>query len=64
VVAGPVEATAMGNLMTQVRTDGEVGSLAEMREVVRRSTGVKRFQSASSRDWTAAAERFARFRGR
>ena len=35
VVAGPVEATAMGNLLTQMRASGELGSLAEMREVVR-----------------------------
>lgn len=44
VVAGPVEATAMGNLLTQVLADREVGSLAEMREVVRKSSGVKRFK--------------------
>src|SRR5262249_43199021 len=44
VVAGPVEATAMGNLLTQVRAAGEVGSLAEMREVVRASSLVEYFE--------------------
>ena len=35
VITGPVEATAMGNLLTQVKADGELTSLAEMRAVVR-----------------------------
>jgi len=59
VVAGPVEATAMGNLLTQARADGEVGSLAEMREVVRASSIVQRYEPAA---WKEAAERFAELR--
>ena len=47
VVAGPVEATAMGNLLTQIRADGELGSLAEMREVVRASSSVRRYEPAA-----------------
>lgn len=49
VVTGPVEATAMGNLLTQVRADGELGSLAEMRAVVRRSSQVERFEPQKPR---------------
>ena len=37
VVAGPVEATAIGNLMVQALGLGEVGSLDEARQVVRNS---------------------------
>jgi len=44
VIAGPVEATALGNLLTQVRADGELGSLAEMREVVRASSEVQHYE--------------------
>lgn len=44
VVAGPIEATVMGNLLTQVRADGELSSLAEMREIVRRSCKVRRYE--------------------
>jgi rhamnulokinase len=44
VVAGPVEATAIGNLLTQVRASGELDSLAEMREVARVSSDVERFE--------------------
>ena len=36
VVAGPVEATAIGNIMVQAVADGAIGSIAEAREVVRR----------------------------
>jgi rhamnulokinase len=61
VVTGPVEATAMGNLLTQIRADGELGSLAEMREVVRASSTVQRFEPAK---WNEAADRFAELRHR
>jgi rhamnulokinase len=44
VLAGPVEATAMGNLLTQLRASGELGSLAQMREVVRASSKVEQFE--------------------
>jgi len=47
VLAGPVEATALGNLLTQVRASGEVSSLAEMREVIRKSTSVQRFEPST-----------------
>lgn len=58
VVTGPVEATAMGNLLTQVRADGEVGSLAEMRDVIRASSEVRRFEPGPASECEAAAARF------
>jgi rhamnulokinase len=33
VLAGPVEATSLGNVLVQARATGELGSPAEMREV-------------------------------
>ena len=59
VLAGPVEATALGNLLTQVRASGELGSLAEMREVVRRSSTVELFEPAPAPAWNEASPRFA-----
>jgi rhamnulokinase len=59
VLAGPVEATAMGNLLTQIRADGELGSLAEMRAVVRASSSVERYEPSA---WNEAADRFAELR--
>lgn len=37
VWAGPVEATAMGNILVQAMAAGELSGIAELREVVRRS---------------------------
>jgi rhamnulokinase len=58
VLAGPVEATAMVNLLVQVRASGELSSLDEMRRVVRRSATVKTFEPALPGPWEAAAARF------
>lgn len=43
VLAGPVEATALGNVLVQARAAGDIGGLAEMRTVVRDSVPVERF---------------------
>jgi rhamnulokinase len=60
VLAGPVEATAMGNLLVQVRAQGELKSLAEMREVVRKSTQIQTFEPGASGQWDGASAHFAR----
>ena len=45
VVAGPVEATAIGNLLVQARSLGLVGGgLPELRDIVRRSEPVRRVE--------------------
>jgi len=64
VIAGPVEATAMGNLLVQVRASGELGSLAEMREVVRHSTQPVRYEPGNVSTWRAAAQRLVSSRKR
>jgi len=60
VLAGPVEATAIGNLMVQVLSDKEVGSVAEAREVVRSSFQVDEYTPRDAAPWDAAFERFQR----
>ncbi len=59
VLAGPVEATAIGNLLMQARGLGLVGSLSEAREIVRRSFGVITYEPKQPETW---AEPYARFR--
>lgn len=44
VIAGPVEGTAIGNVLTQAMGTGEIGSLEELREIVRRSFDIVRFE--------------------
>ena len=43
VFAGPVECTAIGNVLTQAMGTGEVGSLDELRAVVRNSFDITRY---------------------
>ena len=43
VLAGPVEATALGNVLVQARAAGELASLADARAVARESAAVERF---------------------
>jgi rhamnulokinase len=58
VVAGPVEATAFGNVMVQAFAQDRVGSLDEIRETVRRSVGVLEYEPQGEGDrWQESFER-------
>jgi rhamnulokinase len=50
VLAGPVEATALGNILVQARAAGELGSLADMRAVAAASSRTETYEPAMSRD--------------
>jgi rhamnulokinase len=43
VIAGPAEATAAGNALTQAMGTGSIGSLEELRAIVRQSFEVEEF---------------------
>jgi rhamnulokinase len=58
VVAGPVEATAIGNLMMQAIAAGEVGSIAQAREVIRQSFSVESYEPREAAKWDEAYARF------
>jgi rhamnulokinase len=58
VVAGPVEATAIGNVLVQAIGLGIVRSLAEARSVVRRSFEVKSFEPRRSDENEAAYQKW------
>ena len=58
VVAGPIEATAVGNVMMQAVASGAVGSIAQAREVIRRSFYVETYTPQNAGPWNAAYERF------
>ncbi len=61
VVAGPAEATAAGNILTQAMHDGRIPDLAGVRGVVARSFGTKEYAPVDGAAW---GREFERFRGR
>lgn len=57
VLAGPAEATALGNLMLQARSAGAVSSLAEMRETIGLSFVPDRYEPHDTELWDRAFDR-------
>ncbi len=62
VIAGPVEATALGNIVTQCLGSGRLSDVVSAREWIRRSCAVKSFSPRSPHVWDDAFERFASLR--
>jgi rhamnulokinase len=60
VVAGPIEATAIGNLMMQAVSAGDVRSIAEAREVIRHSFAVEDYDPRPDSAWDEAYAKFER----
>jgi rhamnulokinase len=58
VVAGPVEATATGNLMVQAVAAGDVADIAQAREVIRNSFEVEEYAPRNTAAWDEAYEKF------
>jgi rhamnulokinase len=58
VIAGPVEATALGNLAMQLLATGQVASLDEARDVIDRSFETERFEPRDTKAWEPAYRRF------
>jgi len=58
VLAGPVEATAAGNLMVQAIAGGEAASLAEARRLLGQSVRPRRFTPQKPERWAEPARRF------
>ena len=61
VVAGPVEATAIGNLLVQAIAMGEIDSLEEGRRIVARSFDVETFEPGDMTMWNEAYQRYLAF---
>lgn len=62
VHAGPVEATAIGNILVQAMASGRISSLEELREIVRRSFALKWYEPQRVLDWDRAYERFIKLK--
>jgi rhamnulokinase len=60
VVAGPTEATAIGNIMIQAKALGYVGSLTEIRQIIANSSELVQFIPSGELDWDEAYNRYLR----
>jgi sugar (pentulose or hexulose) kinase len=58
VIAGPVEATAIGNILVQAMAAGRVKSLAQARAIVRENFNVQRYEPRNTAKWDAAYQRY------
>ncbi|MCL2118085.1 MAG: rhamnulokinase [Planctomycetaceae bacterium] len=63
VVAGPIEATAIGNLMMQAVASGDVSGIPQAREVVRDSFEVIEYLPQDTAVWQDAYGRFCKIIG-
>lgn len=60
VIAGPVEATALGNVMIQAIATGHLSNLKEGRESIAASSGQVHYEPTHNSEWDEAYGRFCR----
>jgi rhamnulokinase len=63
VVAGPSEATAIGNILVQAMGAGELANLDEVRAVVRSSFPLTTVEPHPSGEWDRAYQRYRKLVG-
>ncbi len=61
VLAGPAEATALGNIAMQILATGGASSLAEVRAIVDRSFPTEIFEPLRTDEWDAPYQRFYQY---
>lgn len=61
VLAGPIEATAIGNILLQALTLGHINSPEELRQTVCTSSELQTFEPQNAGEWTTARQRFRSF---
>jgi rhamnulokinase len=62
VLAGPAEATVIGNLLVQARALGEIENLAEIRQVLARSVVVNSYKPSGDSSWLEVRQRLESMR--
>ena len=60
VIAGPIEATALGNIILQLIALGEIETIAQGRKIIAETEKVKTFNEMHTPDWDEAFERFCK----
>ncbi|HXW90505.1 MAG TPA: rhamnulokinase family protein [Terriglobales bacterium] len=61
ILAGPTEATALGNVAMQILATGEASSLAEVRAMIDRSFSAEVFEPLRTDQWEPHVERFRQY---
>ncbi|MDO4574848.1 MAG: rhamnulokinase family protein [Planctomycetia bacterium] len=61
VVTGPVEATAIGNILMQAIADGAVADIAQARKIVRDSFPMETFSPSDTQAWEEAYVRYCQW---
>lgn len=63
VWAGPSEASAIGNILVQYRTLGQISGIGEARQIVRESFSLETYVPEEQEQWSKAYERFLHMTG-
>lgn len=58
VVAGPVEATVLGNALVQLMARGELGTITEARRLVAQTSDLRRYEPQDTERWGEAFQRY------
>lgn len=61
VVAGPIEATVLGNIAVQLITSGDISSIEEARKIIAKSQTLVEYQPTESGVWDAPYLRFKKY---
>jgi sugar (pentulose or hexulose) kinase len=61
VLAGPAEATALGNIGVQMMATGAASTLKEVRAIIDRSFPTETFRPSGTEAWNREAERFRHY---
>jgi rhamnulokinase len=61
VIAGPVEATALGNIVSQMVALGKFANIAEGRRWMRTMSDIATYEPMRSSAWDQAAERLTKY---
>ncbi|MEG0878282.1 MAG: rhamnulokinase, partial [Oscillospiraceae bacterium] len=60
VIAGPIEATALGNIIIQLTALGAIKDIANGRELIRKTEPVKTYNPCEVTAWKDAYEKYRR----
>lgn len=60
VLAGPQEATAIGNVMLQAKAGGHVADVWDMRRIIADSVELRHFMPQDSAMWDAGYEKYCK----